>query len=103
MQIESPGSCNQTSQGCAAMGAALSSTLQPHQLFNAIYCVSPECWYNSTQNRLGTYMRGTAESSVNFSPKRQKKEIICRNVKTAGKDSDCRRCNLSFYVLFTSP
>lgn len=70
MQIKSPGSCNQPSWNCAAMGAALSITLQPPQLPDAVLCVSPDGWTDSTGTRLGTGIRGAAETGANFSPKR---------------------------------
>ena len=78
MQIKSQGSCNQTSRGCAAMGAALSITY--FAATPAPWCSSlcvPRLLDRGTGIRLGTGMRGAAETGANFSPKRQQKEITC--------------------------
>ena len=39
-----------------------SLTLQPHQLPDAVHCVSPDCWTKSTGIRLETDMRGDSRN-----------------------------------------
>lgn len=52
----------------ALLSASL--TLQPHQLPDAVHCVSPDCWTGSAGARLATGMRWAAETDANFFPEK---------------------------------
>lgn len=88
----------------ALLSASL--TLQPHQLPDAVHCVSPDCWTGSAGTRLAADMRWAAETDATFFPKKTAEwnNLIKAWKETSGKDSDCRSCNLStFFMLFPSP
>lgn len=107
MQIKSPVSCSQTSWGCAAMGAALSSTY---------FAATPAPWCSSLRvpklldrqhwRQAGDRHESDSKNCCQFFPKKaaEGNNLIETWKQPAGKDSDCRSYNLStFYLLFPSP